>query len=233
MSPSCRSFLRCIVACCAMFAATGCSAKPELRAIGAPAAAVSIGEGKGLLEQGRAVEAVAAFRALLRRNGDDLQGLNGLAIAYSELGRPDLAAEMFARALAMAPDDPATLNNIGFAALRRANTPLARHYLKKASGRNSDHQEILGNLEGLAFLEAIDRGAYRSASKLGRTFDATSDSSPVVRRIAYRSAHQSDDPETASPVSPTPQLNASPTAMVDFTAVVDPFPIGERSSDLQ
>lgn len=227
MSPSAMSFRRCFLACCLSLALTGCSAKTELRAVGMPASPLSIAEGRRLLDEGRAAEAVAAFRKLIRQEGDDLRALNGLAIAYSELGRPDLAAEMFSRALAMAPGDPATLNNIGFAALRRANVPLARHYLEKASGQKSDHQEIAGNLEGLAVLEEIDRGQNRTPDRLRQALHATPERSRAVHHVTLRT----DVFETASLVSPTPTStlaptpapNASPTAMIDFTAVIDPF----------
>ena len=71
-----------------------CGSAPELRLAGETASPASLAEGRRLLEEGRAVEAASAFRRHLRENGSDLKGLNGLAIAYGELGRPDLAAEI-------------------------------------------------------------------------------------------------------------------------------------------
>jgi len=137
---------------------SACSDKPDLRVAGKAPSPISFAEGKRLLEAGRAAEAVTAFRTRLREYGADLQGLNGLAIAYSELGRPDLAADMFGRALTLKPNDPATLNNIGFSALRRADVVLARHYLEKAQQGEGGFDEIDGNLERLALFETFDKG---------------------------------------------------------------------------
>jgi Flp pilus assembly protein TadD len=146
--------LLCMLIPAGFFIVTACTATsghgPDRSMTNKPA----FDEARHLLDQGRAVEAVSAFRALLREDSSDLRGLNGLGIAYSELGRTDLSAEMFARALALSPDDPATLNNIGFSALRRAEPVVARHYLEKAKKRQSAHQEIDGNLIRLATLEA-------------------------------------------------------------------------------
>jgi len=103
---------------------TACAARVESELKGARENRLTFSGARQLLDQGQAIQAVAAFRALLREDPSDLGGLNGLAIAYSELGKTDLAAEIFARALVLSPDDPATLNNIGFSALRRAEPAL-------------------------------------------------------------------------------------------------------------
>ena len=208
---------------CAVLAVTGCGAKLDLRPVDQDISTVSLAQGRQLLDQGRATEAVATFRKLLRQGGDGLQGLNGLAIAYSELGRPDLAAEMFSRALAIAPNDPATLNNIGFSALRRADASLARHYLKKASLRkgDQDHDEIQGNLARLALLERLERmPSRRPAMTRAALFSRHKLSAPVnLLKLPKNSEYAA----TAAAL-----LDASPSAsstvtMVDFTAVIDPF----------
>lgn len=198
----------------ALMAMGGCSAGPDVQIAGEPAPGISIAEGRRLLEEGRAVEAVTAFRQLLRRQGADLQALNGLAIAYSELGRADLATEMFSRALTMAPDDAATLNNIGFSALRRADVMLARHYLTRAHGRNGELEEIEGNLARLALLERIE---LRSAPAFVLPAFVEKDATQVVER---------------SPVSHGDEAEVSrdpTTTMIDFTTVMDPFAGGLAS----
>lgn len=194
-----------------------CSAKPDLRVANHETTPISVAEGKRLLEEGRAVEAVAAFRAALRKNGANVGVLNGLAIAYGELGKPNLAAEMFARALALKPNDPATLNNIGFAALRRADIELARYYLERAGAGTGGLAEISGNLRGLALLEKAEREL-------------------PARRASLRTAFYSDetDPKPAihlSVASPAPDLSpsshpqpaSSTDTLIDFAAVNDPF----------
>ena len=152
----------------ALLILTGCQVSPDIRLAQAPASTVSITEGRRHLEDGRADMAVTAFRQVLRKDRKDLQALNGLAIAYSELGREDLATEMFSRALSIAPNDAATLNNIGFSALRRADAMLARHYLMKAQSRNADLEEVEGNLARLAMLETIaHRPAFERSQRPG------------------------------------------------------------------
>lgn len=200
---------------------SACSERPGLRLADIPKSDITVAEGKRLLEEGRAVEAVAAFRAQLRQEGVDLQGLNGLAIAYSELGRPDLAAEMFGRALALKPDDPATLNNIGFAALRRAEAKLARHYLERARRQRGDLGEIEGNLAGLALLESITETRL-SRKALTRAALIAEDGEPEP---AVRLSMPNSDPHAASTKSPLREGSSrqSATVLVDFTAVTDPF----------
>ena len=194
-----------------------CSARPDLRIASNGATPNSIAEGRRLLEEGRAVEAVSAFRALLRRDGDNVGGLNGLAIAYSELGKRNLAAEMFGRALARKPNDPATLNNIGFAALRRADVELARHYLERAGARTGTLDEISGNLKGLALVEEAERElASRRASLRTAYFSEEFDHEPTVRLSIAEPAPGSIPSGLPPPAGPN-------VTLVDFAAVIDPF----------
>ena len=208
---------------CAVLAITACSVQPALRPVGQNPSPISLVQAKQLLGQGRAAEAVSAYRKLLRQGGEDLQGLNGLAIAYSELGRPDLAAEMFSRALALAPNDPATLNNIGFSALRRADALLARHYLEKADRQKADrnHDEIEGNLRGLALLESFERmPSTRPAMNRAALLSWDQRSAPVNHLVLPKNGGQVTTAVAALDVARSEPPKA---IMVDFTTVVDPF----------
>lgn len=202
---------------CVLSTLWSCSAKPGLRVASNEAAPVSIVEGKRLLEEGQAVEAVAVFRAARRTDGASVDILNGLAIAYGELGKPDLAAEMFGRALALKPNDPATLNNIGFAALRRADAVLARHYLERADAGTSDLAEISGNLEGLALLEKARRERLSRRASLRAA--AFSDEIDVKPRMSLSIANPAPDLNPSS----RPPLTQSTATLIDFAAVNDPF----------
>ena len=199
----------------------GCATGPELRPSGGSATSSTKGEGRRFLEQGRAVEAVSAFRKRIRKEGADLQALNGLAIAYNELGKPDLAAEMFSRALAIAPDDPVTLNNIGFAALRRADKHLARRYLERARIGGSGFEKIEGNLAGLAWLENVDQ-KRRKASDIrpgGLPAKSRAPTQPLLISLPNGVAPTSSATNAPSDHARQPL----PRTMIDFTAVVDPF----------
>lgn len=194
-----------------------CSAKPNLRVANHEITPISFAEGRRLLEEGRAVEAVEAFRAALRKGGASVSGLNGLAIAYGELGKPDLAAEMFARALALKPNDPATLNNIGFAALRRADVELARHYLERAGAGKGDLAEISGNLKGLALLEKAERELPARRASLRAAFhNNETDPKPAIHLSIARPAPDLGPSSHSKPASSTATL-------IDFAAVNDPF----------
>ena len=61
-----------------------------------------------------------------------METLNGLAIAYWELSREDLALMYFQKALSKKPTDVATLNNIGYAALSKNEYAFAREVLTRA-----------------------------------------------------------------------------------------------------
>lgn len=200
---------------------SACTAGPEIRVEQEAPAATSLAEGRRFLEQGRAAEAVAVFRRRLRKEGSSLTALNGLAIAYGELGRPELAAEMFARALAMAPDDAATLNNIGFAALRRADLPLARLYLERARRRGDGVDQVEGNLARLAVLESNDfkrpsRSVLRPAALHGRGERAVSPLRLAMPKTGVE--------RPAGPTEPSRRGQTRPSSiMIDFISVNDPF----------
>ncbi|MEM9626556.1 MAG: tetratricopeptide repeat protein [Pseudomonadota bacterium] len=206
----------------------GCSTGPELRTSTSLAASPSKSEGKRLLEEGRAVEAVASFRRHLREEGADLRVLNGLAIAYSELGKPDLAAEIFSRALTMAPDDPATLNNIGFAALRRADKNLARRYLKKAQLKGSGFDKIKGNLAGLDWLEGLER-KHPKGPHLAQALLPAKGRPPNTPLLVSLPKGGTAIPSTRNALPDQPQ-QSPPSFMLDFTTVVDPFS-SERTAE--
>lgn len=67
-------------------------------------AAAQVVEGRKALDEGRLGAAVAAFRNARQSPEHAAASANGLAIAYSQLGRPDLAERYFREAIALAPE---------------------------------------------------------------------------------------------------------------------------------
>jgi len=184
---------------------TACAARVESELKGARENRLTFSGARQLLDQGQAIQAVAAFRALLREDPSDLGGLNGLAIAYSELGKTDLAAEIFARALVLSPDDPATLNNIGFSALRRAEPALARRYLERAGYRKDEHPEISGNLTRL---DAVEIWLAKVETGIADVFEDPS----AIRHLQIRGRKNGRG-----------VFKSELTDMIDVTSLRDPF----------
>jgi tetratricopeptide (TPR) repeat protein len=67
--------------------------------------AAQLAAGRQALDDGQLSAAVAAFRNAKQVPDQAADACNGLAIAYSQLGRPDLAERYFRTAVAMAPGE--------------------------------------------------------------------------------------------------------------------------------
>jgi tetratricopeptide (TPR) repeat protein len=113
--------------------------------------------GRNLLQEGRPAVAIKYFRKALGRGVGDVDTLNGLAIAYWEIGREDVGVKYFQKALAIDPANSATFNNVGYAALKSNELELADEMLStaKAIGGSPVIKANLNLLEQA--LEAIER----------------------------------------------------------------------------
>jgi Tfp pilus assembly protein PilF len=204
--------------------------EPHLRLAETSKTATSFETAAALLDQGKTAEAVSAFRTLLREGGPSIKVLNGLAVAHGELGRPDLAADLFAKALAIAPDDPATHNNIGYAALRRGEIGLARRYLEKAGRLGGSDAEIEANLAAVAWLEARRAGprlkADRPSGLPGTSRLAVNRQTTSIVRLSGLEAGSEGPSSPHRPVGRPATSIAS--GLVDFTRLTDPW---QRSSN--
>ena len=190
----------------------------------------SLKHARQLIDQGKPAEAITVFRSLQRKEGSSLRALNGLAIAHAELGRSDLAAEFFAKALALSPEDPATLNNIGYAALRRQETSLARRYLEMARESDERAPEINNNLDALKRLQARRQAstfaeAPISADIAGEKMMVQRMSETTVRLAR----HQPPSSDRTIKENVPPSQNA---ALIDFSELLDPWPLADHHADL-
>ncbi|HEX6015430.1 MAG TPA: tetratricopeptide repeat protein [Geminicoccaceae bacterium] len=88
--------------------------------------------GRAALARGDVGLAVEQFRRELHADPGSVRALNGLAIAYDELGRFDVARAVYERALHAAPDAPDTMNNLGRSLLRQGAPEAALPYLVRA-----------------------------------------------------------------------------------------------------
>ena len=127
---------------------------------------------------------------------------------------------MFARALALRPNDPATLNNIGFAALRRADSRLARRYLEKARRYGNGLDEIDGNLERLHLLEMIERSRSQTPALRPAAWHSPDHEPSNVIRLPV--GHSALHPRSI-PTKPYPAPSPPKPMLIDFMTVTDPF----------
>ena len=88
--------------------------------------------GKVLLASNDVPGAVAAFRAALADNPQSVDALNGLGIAFDRLGRYDIARGYYDMALALVPDSPLVLNNLGYSLYLQGQDAAAIPFLRRA-----------------------------------------------------------------------------------------------------
>lgn len=135
---------------------------------------------KHFLREGHYGLAVQEFRAALAERPGSVMALNGLAIAYDWLGRPDLAERHFHRALAVRPDSVETLNNLGYSALRRGQVERARTAFERARSLAPEDIVVLANL---SLLRQSGERAGATADWQPAAVDSRSASTALVARV--------------------------------------------------
>lgn len=105
---------------------------------GADAPDVRIQLGIYLAEAGSPPEAVRLLGSLQQEAFPDLDGLNGLGIALSHLGRQADALAVFDRILQLDPNNARAYQNKGTVYLEQGNLPAAREALTRALQRDPD-----------------------------------------------------------------------------------------------
>jgi hypothetical protein len=115
---------------------------------GAPSASAvdAYASGKENFSAGRLGLALADFQRALQEQGPSVDRLNALAATYDRLSRFDLADRAYRQALALDPDSPQTLNNIGYSYMLRGRPDLASAYLAKAQSVAKGDPVIGANL---------------------------------------------------------------------------------------
>jgi hypothetical protein len=102
-------------------------------------------DGKAHLAAGHPGLAIVAFERALRIDAGSITALNGIGAAYDELKRFDIAMGYYQRALALAPRDAATMNNIAVS-LRLSGNSAAADWLDKASRIAPSNAVIAANI---------------------------------------------------------------------------------------
>lgn len=102
-------------------------------------------DGKAQLAAGHPGLAIVAFERAVHLNAGSVDALNGIGAAYDELKRFDIAMSYYQRALALAPRDAVTMNNIAVS-LRLSGNPGAADWLDKASHIAPSNAVIAANI---------------------------------------------------------------------------------------
>jgi tetratricopeptide (TPR) repeat protein len=130
-------------------APTGPTPRPLVSGFAGAGVADPYADGKRHLAAGRYEIAIERFGQALADDRQALDALNGLAIAYTRVGRFDIAQTHFERALQISPDDPVTLNNYGRALIDQGRLREARPFLEQALEHAAapDALVVAGNIE--------------------------------------------------------------------------------------
>jgi hypothetical protein len=106
--------------------------------------------GKQHFSAGRLGLALEDFQTALQEQGPSVDRLNALAATYDRLARFDLADRIYRQALALDPNAPQTLNNIGYSYMLRGRPDLAAAYLARAQSVAKSDPVIGANLARVA-----------------------------------------------------------------------------------
>jgi Flp pilus assembly protein TadD len=121
--------------------------------------------GKGLAEAGRNEDAEKVLAAALASGRPDWQLLSAHAAALDQLQQHGKAREDYARALAIVPNEPSVLNNLGLSYALDRNLPEAEDVLRKAAQSPQAGREVKENLALVLGLQ----GKFDEAEEVART----------------------------------------------------------------
>jgi Tfp pilus assembly protein PilF len=131
-----------------------------------------LSQGRALLERGQINEAIAQLSVAAVTGPDLIAANNLLGLAYDRLGQHKQAQDAYERALTAAPNDAATLNNLGYSLYLDDRYADALARLKAAARRDPANRQTANNL-ALVYgrLHKFD-DAYKSFARAGGEFYA-------------------------------------------------------------
>ncbi|HKX78252.1 MAG TPA: hypothetical protein VJM34_07025 [Novosphingobium sp.] len=185
--------------------------QPVLTAIepGDVYAAAQIAEGRTALDTGQPGLAIAAFRNAKQFPSHTGESANGLAIAYSRLGRADLAERYFQQAVAFAPADARFAANLQrFYASRTKELPRAAAASgQPASGlRASNAIQVISRGQTILTVSQPASRMVRVSAKevrVGAGGSTPAVAQPLSRSTAVSAAARSVKPATNYPIRVT------------------------------
>ncbi len=155
-------------------------------------------KGKRLLAGGDFAGAMTTFRQALIEQPASADILNGLAVSYDRMGRPDLALPYYAAALSIEPASADLHNNLGYSLYLAGRYDEAKPELRIAA-INGDPATAAVAQRTLAAIEAVGRVAVASASAPTAAAVPPAEPQPMIERTTEGEQRLVlDAPRTAS-----------------------------------
>ncbi|MDR2788459.1 MAG: tetratricopeptide repeat protein [Candidatus Accumulibacter sp.] len=124
------------------------------------------------------------LRRLIELHPDNPQAYNALGYAYADRNeRLPEARRLIERALALAPDDVAILDSMGWVLFRQGDLPGALSYLERSFGKRED-PEIAAHLGEVLWVMGRQDDAWRLLSDARKKFPSNAVLSETTRRLA-------------------------------------------------
>ena len=97
-------------------------------------------------EEGRLIEAEAAFQEAIRQDANYAPAYNGLGITLFASGKPDEGLKAFEQAVSLNPGEAAFQNNLGYGYLLESRLPEAEKHFRKSTALMPGYPSALNNL---------------------------------------------------------------------------------------
>lgn len=174
--------------------------------------------GRGLLAAGDVTGAMGAFRQALLEAPQSVDALNGLGVCYDRLGRYDISRDYYESALAIAPDSPLVLNNLGYSLYLQGQFAAAIPILQRA-GEARDPAVSAASQRVLALVAVQMRdAATRAGATAARSMQASAQApTPGARIEVLASGEQRLVFGTAAPDSALVAALGDDAALVTIT----------------
>ena len=186
----------------------------------------ALAEGRSLLAAANPVQAIAAFRTALAADPRSLAALNGLGVAYDQLGRADLARQQFETALSIDPAASDIAYNLGWTLLKAGQYRAAIAPLQRAAA-GADAQAAAAARRALAMVAArleappppeMPAPVQVAAARIDMVAsgEAVLVLAPPPQRLAVAAAPPA--PRSASPAETRPAVDKAPVAVAERAA---------------
>jgi tetratricopeptide (TPR) repeat protein len=139
--------------------------------------------GRALLDAGQLNEAIAELSRAAALDPKMKKAQSMLAVAYERKGLHENAARAFERALDDAPDDPQTLNDLGYTLYLNGQYRAAVDRLKRAAKLAPTDARILNNLALAQCRLGKFNDAFKNFARAGGEFDGRVNTATLAERM--------------------------------------------------